>query len=669
MGKTYYEENRSTRDKLAGSQLELAKQLDPNDPTPWFYDAILKQTQNRPVEALHDMQLSIELNGNRAVYRSRLLLDEDRAARGSTIAGIYQDLGFEQLGQAEAINSLSYDPRSYSAHRFLADTYANIPRREVARQSELLQSTLRQPMVLDPVQPLRPLGSANSGMPKVGIANSVGPAQAGLNEFNALFDRNGLSLYADGLAGAQDTVGEQIAIVGVRDNLSFSVAQGRFRTDEFRRNHDFAQDGYAALVQANLSDSTSIQFQADAGRFDGGTVRSEFDPVVATKLRTTDSTYDFRVGLRHIVSPSSDFLFNAYAQTDDRRFYNIVSRSTARTTQDATAVEGQYASVGQVFTYVAGTGYVSTATASQTIPFNRRPINLPVPNSYFANAYLYTTIAPFGPDFKAQLGLSADYIDTNILLRNEVNPKTGITWNVLPGTRLRAAAFRSLKRQLIADQTIEPTQVAGFNQFFDDINGTTAWQYGVGVDQRISANIYTGIEAMSRDLLTPQPSGKDIRWKEDTGRAYLYWAIPDRKEPGGLMPWASALALEYQYERFRRPPVFDGEEGFVSLINHIVPISFAVFPSERWSLRLTQTYVRQTGILQLNAFPRRYAADERFWITDLGVDVWLPGRRGQLTFAVSNLFNQHLATYQDTDPANPRFSRERFAYARVKLQF
>ncbi len=48
MGKAYFEEK---RDALAGVQLSMAKELDPKDPTPWFYDAIRKQLDNRPVEA------------------------------------------------------------------------------------------------------------------------------------------------------------------------------------------------------------------------------------------------------------------------------------------------------------------------------------------------------------------------------------------------------------------------------------------------------------------------------------------------------------------------------------------------------------------------------------------------------------------------------------------
>jgi len=80
LGKAYYEEK---RENLSAKQLGIAKELDPKDPTPWFYDAILKQSVNRPVEALQDIQKSIDLN-NRAVFRSQLLLDQDLAARSAS---------------------------------------------------------------------------------------------------------------------------------------------------------------------------------------------------------------------------------------------------------------------------------------------------------------------------------------------------------------------------------------------------------------------------------------------------------------------------------------------------------------------------------------------------------------------------------------------------------
>ncbi len=96
---------------LAAQQFAISKELDPNDPTPWLYDAIRLQSENRPVEALRNIEKSIELNDNRAVYRSRELLDQDQAARGTSLARIYNDLGFEQLGINEATKSLSLRSR------------------------------------------------------------------------------------------------------------------------------------------------------------------------------------------------------------------------------------------------------------------------------------------------------------------------------------------------------------------------------------------------------------------------------------------------------------------------------------------------------------------------------------------------------------------------------
>ncbi|MGH6629001.1 MAG: tetratricopeptide repeat protein, partial [Burkholderiales bacterium] len=122
LGKAYYEEK---RDKVAGVELDNAKLLDPKDPTPYFYDAIRKQTENRPVEALHDLQKSIELNDNRAVYRSKLQVEGDRAMRGTSLARLYDDLGFQRRGLLESTKSLAIDPGDYSAHRFLSDTYAH----------------------------------------------------------------------------------------------------------------------------------------------------------------------------------------------------------------------------------------------------------------------------------------------------------------------------------------------------------------------------------------------------------------------------------------------------------------------------------------------------------------------------------------------------------------
>jgi tetratricopeptide (TPR) repeat protein len=249
LGKAYYEQKRND---LAETQFELAKQYDPKDPTPYFYDAIKKQTENRPVEALGQVQKAIELNDNRAVYRSRQTLDSDLAARSSAMGRIYNDLGFGQRAALEGWRSVNHEPTDYSAHRFLADSYQSLRGYEAARTSELLQSQLLQPLNVTPVQPS--LGEQN-----LLILNNSGPSQASFNEFNPLFWRNRFALQASGLAGNFNTLGDELAQSGVLGKFSYSVGQLYYQTDGFRENNDLKQEIYHAFVQTEVTPDFSVQ--------------------------------------------------------------------------------------------------------------------------------------------------------------------------------------------------------------------------------------------------------------------------------------------------------------------------------------------------------------------------------------------------------------------------
>ena len=196
LGKAYFEEK---RDPLDAKQFAIAKELDPLDPTPYLYDAIRLQSVNRPVEAMHSMQTSIDLNDNRMVFRSRELLDSDRATRGANLAQIYDDLGFDQLAVNQGYASLILDPGNTSAHRFLSDAYIGVPRREIARVSELLQAQMLQDININPVQPS--LAETN-----LSLVTRGGPFKPGYNEYTPLFERNDLQIVSSGLVGSEDTL-------------------------------------------------------------------------------------------------------------------------------------------------------------------------------------------------------------------------------------------------------------------------------------------------------------------------------------------------------------------------------------------------------------------------------------------------------------------------------
>ncbi|WP_193212563.1 TonB-dependent receptor domain-containing protein [Luteolibacter marinus] len=107
----------------ARKDLDLARQLDPNDPTPWLYSALELQQGNRINESIADLERSIDLNDNRRVYRSKFLLDQDRAVRGANLARIYQAAGMQEVAVREATFAVENDYTNPSAHLFLANSF------------------------------------------------------------------------------------------------------------------------------------------------------------------------------------------------------------------------------------------------------------------------------------------------------------------------------------------------------------------------------------------------------------------------------------------------------------------------------------------------------------------------------------------------------------------
>ncbi|MGD8894239.1 MAG: TonB-dependent receptor, partial [Desulfobacterales bacterium] len=524
LGKVYFEEKRTNLD---GREYAVAKELDPQDPTPWFYDAIRKQTVNRPVEALQDLQKSIELNDNRAVYRSSLLLDQDLAARSASLARIYNNLGFEQLALVEGWKSVNTDSGNYSAHRFLADSYSALPRHEIARVSELLQSQLLQPINITPIQPQL----AESDLK---ILEGVGPSSLSFNEFNPMFQRNRMALQADGVVGGNDTLGGDLVFSGVYDKVSFSAGQFHYQTDGFRENNDQEQYIYNVFAQTSLSHKTSIQAEYRHTDKETGDLTRLFDPDnFWTNLRKEQNTESFRFGFRQAFSPHSDFIASFIyrdADYDDQRMVPVAPpvevSSQWETETDGYTAEAQYQFRHDRFNIIMGAGYFDADEKDIFTDFlmipGLPPIPIPVPppnpkktDIQHSNFYVYSQVK-YPKKLIWTLGGSADLYDGGLSEEDtdQFNPKFGLTYNPFQNTTLRAAAFRVLKRTLISNQTVEPTQVAGFNQFFDETNATDSWRYGIAVDQKFTSALYGGVEISQRDLERPYLKQEGTTWKK-----------------------------------------------------------------------------------------------------------------------------------------------------------
>jgi len=670
LGKTYFEEKRTA---LTDREYAIAKELDPNDPTPWFYDAIQKQTTNRPVEALQDIEKSIELNDNRAVYRSRLLLDSDLAARSASLGRIYGDLGFQQLALVEGWKSVNTDPSNFSAHRFLADSYSILPRHEIARVSELLQSQLLQPLNMTPIQPR--LAESNLQLIAAG-----GPTRLSFNEFNPLFNRNGITVQTSGVGGENDTYAGEGILSGIYQKASFSLGGSHFHTDGFRTNNDQKDSIADAFLQLELSPQTSVQFEYRFRDTRTGDLQLNFFPddvLPNERVRGRFNTY--RAGVRHDLSPTSIVLGSLIYQTRDTLTHDIPpplsSLDISEPNQQGISAEIQHLFRSPHLSITSGVGHVDL-TREQVVDVEfLGPDLTPISSvssfdqdARHTNIYLYSYVNVL-QDVTFTLGASGDFFETDseaLESRNQGNPKFGVTWNALPSTTLRAAAFRVFRRSLLTDQTLEPTQVAGFNQFYDDIESTDSWHYGVAIDQKFFATLFGGLELSQRDLQVPiffqdpvtSTSGiQHSHWREHLARPYVFWAPHD---------WL-ALTAEYQYERFERD-ASNLNFGFEHLTTNRVPLGLRFFHPCGLSFGLKTTYFDQQGDFARRGGACCESGNSEFWVVDSGISYRLPKRYGLVTVGVTNLFDEHFK-YQETDFNNPTIQPDRSVFTRLTLSF
>ena len=653
LAKAYFDEK---RDAVAARQLDIAKKLDPSDPTPWFYDALRKQTLNRPVEALQDIQQSIRLNANRAAYRSKLALESDLAARSASVGRIYRNLGFEPLALAQGWKSIERDPGNYSAHRLLADSYSDQPRHEVARISELLQSQLLQPLNVTPVQP-------QLAEPGLSILDSEGPTDQAFNEFNPLFLRNRPVLQASAVAGNNETAGHDIVQSGLYNNLSYSLGHFHHKTDGFRENNDRETELMNVFTQSRLSHRSSLLAEYRYADNEKGDLPLRFDPDnFSSFFRQDVLRQSCRIGGRYTMTPQNDLIGTAIfgklkAETSESYpAYGVDYEE--KLDDEGNLVEAQHMYRSQRIGLISGFGHFrgkeSTIQAVSPGPVDRFDNRVD-----HSTPYIYSRIQ-ISESVTWTLGASADFYERLNDKRDQINPKFGITWRLTPATTIRTAVFRTFKRSLIADQTIEPTQIAGFNQLFDDMNGTAAWRYGAAADHTFAPRLFGGISFSYFDLDVAyedlNANMERVDWEERIGRAYLLWTPYN---------WMST-GINYHYERFERDNEFVGNDLFAHLETHRIPVRLNFFCPEGVILKLQGTYIDQSGEFGDPRFGTTEELSDQFFVVDATVAYRLPRRYGIITLSVKNLMDERFH-YQDTDSVNPLISPELSFVAKVTL--
>ncbi|MEW6156936.1 MAG: FecR domain-containing protein [Verrucomicrobiota bacterium] len=521
LGKAFHLEG---SDGLADKELRLARKLDANDPTPWLYAALMHQRQNRINEAVRDLEQSQALNDNRSVFRSQSLLDQDRAMRSANLASIYKDAGLSDVSVREASRAVDYDYGNYSAHLFLANSYAFLRdprglnnRFESVEISELLVANL-----------LAPVGAASLSQNRA------------VQDFSRLVEGKnlGVSSWTEYTSNGDWTqYGSQYGVFG---NSAYAFDATYRSLVGFRPNNDFERMTLSAQVKQQLTDKDSVYLQGLYSESTAGDLRLLYDPsqlnsdIRIEEKHEPDALIGFhrewQPGLHtmllagrfeselSIIDPTVKpvFLVQRSPPRDlsIRRVGDVLPAPFARASSiELTSVELQQIWETPSLALIAGGRYQSGEVAlNEQLDLG---LNGLLTESFGedlerADAYVYGQWQLL-PKMRVIGGLSYSWlrhpanVDTvpatpGVTEIDQVSPKVGLLIEPWASTTLRVAYTRSLGG-FSYDNSIrlEPTHVAGFNQAFRSIApesalgiipGSEFQTMGVAVDHSIKMRTF-----------------------------------------------------------------------------------------------------------------------------------------------------------------------------------
>ena len=680
LGKAYFEE-RQTAD--ASEQFALAQRLDPKDPTAWFYDALLDQALNQPVSAYEKISRAQALNDNRLIYKSRLLVDKSASAGAISLAKIYTDLGFEELSINQSTKSIAFDPTNYSAYRLLADSYADRERHESARSNIMFQAALLQPLTITPVQPY-------AHESDLLILPGTNPFHPSINEYSPLFDRQGLQFAGSLVAGDERTFGNNFVLSGLHDQFAYSVGQFHYETKGYRVNNDVEHDIYHGHMQVKVLQDLFIQADFQTRETTRGDLTQNFDPNdFSPDLRIDNEDASPRIGVRW--KPGSRSMLLLSGRSIDFSFNRIMSAEEGDLVaeQDTSGYEfsGRFTYGDDRLNQSVGVDLNNLDISSlvEFRPCSEEPCSFDQPaiTSQYANYYYR---ADWYAARKLQLTLGLSYTiyedDQQMIDESNIDPRIGIRWTPSDVDEFRVAVSRGTKRRGVADQTLEPITLAGFNQLYDNFTGSRHINIGIAYDRRIAQSTSLGLELFHREIDVPTlDSGEDgtlmptdDSQSELTVRSYF----------NKILTSALSLDLTFLYERFERDDKRNSDGDPIQLFPLLI---------ETASLPLGMRYSHKSGFFarseisgvyqQIDQYSDLVAeadssfdiekVSEKFVNINLSVGFKLPKLQTTLRIDVNNLLDESFR-FQGHDIqtgaiSSPRYSPERLIVARADFLF
>jgi tetratricopeptide (TPR) repeat protein len=635
---------------------DYAKTLDPKDPTPHFYKGVALTDLNRPGEAIQEINKSIELNDNVAIFRGRQSLDQDLSLRNYNLARSYQQLGMQEWAFSKAVTAIKHDPTNSSAHLFLRESYdvggpffLNAGEIFSAREVENTLHRLLSPANQNTFSTLPLRGEENLGLSfdytpmfEMPYARLIASGGVGAWEGKKLIQEHQGWAYG-GLPGAAFWAG------GFYEN-----DRGYRPVNDFDRLYSLeAWAKYSPTVKGTLSGVIQYVDERTGDTRNLNDFGFSNDPNFRTSARLTV----YELGYYHRFNPQVGFLaYYTHRFFPARLSTNIPGLIGVTQTFDREFDDVQFQQhlkLGE-HTFIAGFDYFRS-NVSQRI-YQAGPLIqflLGVPSLTFdfqppnrSTSFYLLDYWRLRPNLVVELGLFKDFskevfVGSNNTEYNSMwSPRLGANYQFNVNSTqhtLRLALERHLTTHFTAQPLLIPSEIAGFTWALDAFPGAEVRQAGAAWEAQWDPKTFTTLRLnglrVSNPAFATDAAGVDrnisLKWKRYQASLTLNRILtPSLGLSAGILGkrFVPDLALQFTDDLQDYSEI----DGFLGL---------AYLNRQGWLARvkafLVQQYLKDRD-------------DSPFGVVNLSIGREFPNKRGVALFEVQNLFNRHF--FQALEP-------------------
>ncbi|MDM8553159.1 tetratricopeptide repeat protein [Desulfococcaceae bacterium HSG7] len=616
------------------SVLESAQKLDPNDPTPLVYRAIILRDLNRPTEALEALNQAVELNDNRAVYRSRFMLDRDLAVKNVDQAVIYNQLGLADWAKNKALASVKKDFNNSTGHIFLSGALLNLESRLTAGRSEFMLGTILQPANIN---------SLNS-----------------FQEYTSFFEKPDVSGHITMQGGNHDTYGGSTLLRGNMPdfNIAFNLIASYEESDGWRDINNYSRFGIVrGALKWDPTPQDGLFLEARFSNSDAGDEHGldeyEYDSPTHPLDWNSNRLFEGVVGYHHHFTHDAELLlYYRHQEFDDTELTNRftwMDSDFLRFARDRGNIELPY-DMGQAqYMQRLGAHQLITGTVQRwnknrlTYTTDQEFYHLYEGDFYFEGASSETIDTDFNEHFQsyylqdiweinseliAEAAFYYDKMENSDSFRqtrwelSEASPRLGMIWTPTSSDTVRFAAFRYLTPFLF--DRLDPTDIAGVSVYRTAFPGSVTeeadivyeheWSHGfVSVNPFYLESTYT---SKLKDNIT-----------QETYMSNIVSRLKGAEAAWNQMVF-NGLGLRATY---RFLDVDNGLSVYKSRLDHLAKFSLNYLHSSGIGAGVSQTF----RYLDFDNSIRQYS--EEIWVTDLRFSYELPDKQGYIRLELNNI--------------------------------